>query len=363
MGGLLLRRSLRLQLGGRGRLTSVAHRQKAIELIGEAKASGATLSAACGEIGISLRTLKRWRKAFGGDGDGKDRRKGSPRDVAHRLSEEERQRILLTCNQPEYASLPPGQIVPALADQGLYIGSESSFYRVLHQAGQCHRRGRARLPQEPRSVPRLQAESPNALWSWDISFLPTTVRGVWLYLYLVVDVWSPKVVAWDVAEVESAEIAADLVQRACLKERYRRPSGFGSRQGHQAPLILHADNGNAMRGAALESRLEELGVLRSFSRPFACKAEACEWVAAFVDWYNHRHRHSGIKFVTPHQRHSGAATAICQQRAEVYEKARLANPTRWSRSTRCWRQPEEVWINKPTEEPDLIRALPLLQAA
>jgi transposase InsO family protein len=197
------------------------------------------------------------------------------------------------------------------------------------------------------------------------------------------------VVVWDVAEVESAEIAADLVQRACLKERYQRPtSGFGSHQCHQ-PLILHADNGNAMRGATLESRLEEMGVLRSFSRPrvsndnpyseslfrtlkyrpdyqsrpFAIRDEACEWVAAFVDWYNHRHRHSGIKFVTPHQRHSGAATAMCQQRTDVYETARRANPTRWSRSTRCWRQPEEVWINKPPEDPEPILALPLIRVA
>jgi putative transposase len=200
-----------LLLGGRGRLTSAAHRRKAIELIGEANAAGAGLVSACREIGICLRTLKRWRKASLDDGVGKDRRKGSPRHVAHRLSEEERQRILLTCNQPAYASLPPGQIVPALADQGLYnssgedfvYGSESSFYRVLHQAGQCHRRGRARLPQEPRSVPRLRADGPNQVWSWDISFLPTTVRGVWLYLYLVIDVRSRKVVAWDVAEVES----------------------------------------------------------------------------------------------------------------------------------------------------------------
>ncbi len=179
--------------------------------------------------------------------------------------------------------------------------------------------------------------------------------------------------AWDVAEVESAEIAAVLVQRACLRERYCRPIGFASQQSRQPPLILHADNGNAMRAATLESRLEELGVLRSFSRPrvsndnpyseslfrtakyrpdyprrpFNSKAEACEWVAAFVDWYNHRHRHSGIKFVTPHQRHSGAATAICRERAQVYEKARQAHPRRWSQSTRCWRQPEEVWINKP----------------
>ncbi len=127
MGGLLL--------GGRGRLTSAVHRRKAIELIGEAHAAGAGLVRACGEIGICLRTLKRWRKAFAADRDGHDRRKGAARLVSHRLSEEERQRILLTCNQPQYAALPPGQIVPALADQGLYVGSESSFYRVLHAHG------------------------------------------------------------------------------------------------------------------------------------------------------------------------------------------------------------------------------------
>ena len=225
----------------------------AIELIVEANAAGARLVRACCELGISLRTLKRWRRAFAGDGDGEDRRKGSARLVSHRLSEEERQRILLTCNQPEYASLPPGQIVPALADQGQYIGSESSIYWVLHQAGQCQRRGRARPPQPPRTVPRLRADGPNQLWSWDITYLPTTVRGVWLYLYLVIDVWSRKVVAWDVAEVESAEIAAELVQQACLKERYYRPRGFGGRQSHQQPLILHADNGNPVAAGFREA--------------------------------------------------------------------------------------------------------------
>ncbi|MFN9695166.1 MAG: integrase core domain-containing protein [Synechococcaceae cyanobacterium] len=128
-----------------------------------------------------------------------------------------------------------------------------------------------------------------------------------------------------------------------------------------------------MRAATLESRLEELGVLRSFSRPrvsndnpyseslfrtvkyrpddprrpFQIVEEACAWVAAFVDWYNHQHRHSGIRFVTPSQRHSGEAVAISRQRARVYEQARQRHPRRWSRSTRCWRQPEVVWINPP----------------
>jgi len=195
--------------------------------------------------------------------------------------------------------------------------------------GLCHDSGRS---------------GPNQVWSWDITYLPTTVRGVWLYLYLVIDVWSRKVVAWDVAEREDPAIAADLLSRACIRERISK--------GRTQPLILHADNGNAMRAATLESRLEELDVLRSFSRPrvsndnpyseslfrtakyrpdyprrpFANTEEACQWVASFVDWYNQRHRHSGIKFVTPHQRHSGQALEICRHRIVVYEQARLRHP-------------------------------------
>lgn len=215
--------------------------------------------------------------------------------------------------------------------------------------------------------------------SWDITYLPTSVRGVWLYLYLVIDVWSRKVVAWVVAEREEAQIAADLVSRACLRERISK--------SRSQPLILHADNGNAMGAATLESRLAELGVLRSFSkprvsndnpyseslfrtvkyrpdypsRPFRSVEEACAWVATFVDWYNHQHRHSGIRFVTPSQRHSGEAVAISRHRARVYEQARLRHPRRWSRNTRCWCQPEVVWINPPPE--NSVTAATLLMAA
>jgi putative transposase len=167
-------------------------------------------------------------------------------------------------------------------------------------------------------------------------------------------------VAWDVTEREDPAIAADLVSRACLRERISR--------GRSQPLILHADNGNAMRAATLESRLEELGVIRSFcrprvsnnkpyseslfrtanyrpdypSRPFTSKEADCQWVASFADWYNHQHRHSGIKFVTPHQGHNGDAVEICRHRDVVYEQAHQTHPRRWSRSIRCWRQPELV---------------------
>ena len=150
---------------GLGELTISADRRKALEILEAAVVAGARAAPVARLLGVGLTTLQRWHRQFAADDGGVDRRKGSYRHVAHRLSEQERQRILLTCNEPEFAALPPGQIVPVLADRGLYIGSERSFYRVLHTLGQVHRRGRARPPQEPRPVPRLRASGPNQVWS------------------------------------------------------------------------------------------------------------------------------------------------------------------------------------------------------
>jgi len=174
-------------------------RRKAIELLTEANTAGASLFSACRELGISLRTLKRWRCKFKSDGSGEDGRKGSPRQVAHRLSEEERKRILFTCNEPKYASLPPGQIVPDLADQGIFIGSERSFYRVLHAHGHCtaavgrgyHRNqgrclGLGLLAQTrfgvgifPISPPALKGSGFTSIW-WLISGAERWWLGMWL---------------------------------------------------------------------------------------------------------------------------------------------------------------------------------------
>ncbi len=184
--------------------------------------------------------------------------------------------------------------------------------------------------------------------------------------------------AWDIAEREDAQVAADLISRACLRERISRR--------RQRQLTLHADNGGAMRSATLEVRL---GVLRSFSRPrvsndnpysealfrtanyrpdysrrpFASKEEACQWSAAFVSWYVHEHRHSAIRFVTPQQRHIGQPNAICQQRTLVYEHARQRHPRRWSRSVRCCRQPAVVWFNEPPDDTTEKAELLFLQVA
>jgi putative transposase len=151
-------------------------------------------------LGVGLTTLQRWRRTFAGDWDGVGCCKCSQRPVAHRLSEEVHQWILLTCNEPQFDAFPPGQIVPVLADRNLLIGSEPSFYRVLHAHGQAHQRGRARQPQEPRAVPIFRAAGANQLLSWDITYLPTTYLRIWLYLCLVIDVWSREVIAWNVAE-------------------------------------------------------------------------------------------------------------------------------------------------------------------
>lgn len=327
-------------------------------MIREAVGSGCRLHKACEELGLSTRTFQRWI----GEGDAA---RADGRITANRpqprnkLSAAERQQILEVANSAEFASLPPSQIVPSLADRGVYLASESSFYRVLRDASQQHRRGRARQPSR-HVVTSHCATAPNQLWSWDITWLPAAIKGKFCYWYMMLDVFSRKIVGHEVQEAESAELAALLMRRTSLAE------GLAGR-----PLVLHSDNGCAMKGATMLATLENLGVLASFSRPrvsndnpyaealfrtckyrpdyprkaFASVDAARAWTQQFVRWYNHEHKHSGLKFVTPAQRHSGVATAVLAQRDAVYAQAKAGNPHRWSRSTRNWELKDEVWLN------------------
>jgi transposase InsO family protein len=329
-----------------------------ISWINEACAGGARLASACEMLELSARTLQRWRENAEGMADGR-KQAGTRHEPANKLSEQERQRILDIANAPEFAHLPPSQIVPALADQGQYIASESSFYRILREANQLAHRGKAKPATRQRPKP-LQADAPNQLWSWDITYLATTVKGVHFYLYLLMDVFSRKIVGWEVYASESADQAAEVFRKTYLREAIA-----GNR------LVLHSDNGSPMKGATMLATLQKLGVMPSFSRPsvsddnpysealfktlkyhpgipekpFESLEQARRWVSEFVRWYNEIHRHSGLRFVTPGQRHRGEDGAILEQRQSLYLAAKAQRPERWSGPTRNWEPEKIVYLN------------------
>lgn len=343
-------------------MISPPHRQTAGVLINEAVTAGARRAKACAALEISDRTLRRWTKD---DQIHADRRPLVPRpEPANKLSAAECAAVLEVCNSKEFASLPPSQIVPKLADQGRYLASESSFYRILRADGQQHHRGRAKPPVRRKPPTSYQASAPCEVWTWDITWMPGPVAGLFFYLYLIVDIFSRKIVGWEVHEREGAELAAVLIRRAVLAE------GCIAR-----PLVLHADNGSPMKGATMKTTLEKLGIIASYSRPrvsndnpfsealfrtckyrpnwpakgFATKAEAQAWVKSFAGWYNGEHLHSGIRFVTPDERHAGHDREILASRASLYANAKAQNPERWSGKTRNWQPAGPVWLNPETD--------------
>ena len=330
-------------------------------MIEAACADGARLAPSCEIAGISERTVQRYRQAAEMKPDG---RKDAATVPANKLSEQERKNIIATANQPKFIKLPPSQIVPLLADDGEYLASESTFYRVLREEDQLTHRGKARAPVNNRPEPLL-ATRPNQLWSWDITYLPTTVRGLFFYLYLILDIYSRKIVGWEVYTEESAAYAAKTFRKAYLREGVAGKS-----------LILHSDNGSPMKGATMLGTLQKLGVIPSFSRPsvsndnayseaifrtlkynpgypdkpFDTLEDARKWVEKFSTWYNETHRHSALKFVTPGQRHRGEDENVLAKRSVVYEQAKAKRPERWSGTCRNWEHTKEVTLNPRKSE-------------
>ena len=251
-----------------------------------------------------------------------------------------------------------------LADQGVYLASESTFYRVLREYKLQHHRGRASEPARRPAVTHA-ATGPNQVYMWDITYLNGPVKGQFYYLYLISDLFSRDIVGWEVWEEESAEHASELIQRTCLAQ------GRLTTQ----PLVLHSDNGSPMKGATMLETLYRLGITPSNSRPrvsndnayaeslfktlkyrpnyqpkgFASLEEARAWCADFVSWYRHEHHHSGIQFLTPAQCHSGQGKDILSKRHRLYEAAKAAHPERWNgRKTRDWSLPDLVFLNPHT---------------
>jgi putative transposase len=339
-------------------------RVEIIDLINTARESGARQSHACEIIGMSAKTFQRWNRPD----NVHDSRQHAKREPTNRLSELERQRVIQVANEPRYSDLPPSKIVPQLSDEGLYIASESTFYRVLKACNQLGHRQKAKPAQRINKPRTLTATAPNQIYSWDITYLPTQVRGLFLYLYLVMDIYSRKIVGWQVYDEESSALAADLMTDICRREDVQPDQ-----------VTLHSDNGSSMKGATLLATLQNLGVIPSFSRPsvsndnpyseslfrtlkyrpeypehyFVDLQAARAWVQGFVDWYNHKHLHSSIRFVTPAQRHAGEDVKILRKREQVYRKAKSANPGRWSGDIRNWNPITEVHLNPEKQKAEI----------
>ena len=296
-------------------------------------------------VGITVRTFERWTR---GGLVHEDQRPTAPRpEPSHKLTEQEREQILATVNSDRFASLSPTQIVPILLDEGEYIGSESSFYRVMRQAGQQQHRGRAQKPKQKAKPQAQVAYGPNEVWSWDITYLPTPVTGRFYYLYLFMDIYGRNIVAHEVHDRECGELASDLVSKGHLK-------------AGQPAVVLHSDNGAPMTAYTFRAKLTELGITPSYSRPrvsddnpyseslfrtvkycpawppagFESLEQAREWVECFVQWYNTEHRHSQLNFVTPEQRCRGEDAEILRHRRQRLEQARAEHPQRWSKGVR-----------------------------
>lgn len=336
-------------------------RQELALQIDLAHAAGARLELACEVAGIDVRTLQRWKA---GDGlAAGDHRPDAPRPApAHALSAAERAEVLRVANEPRFAQLPPARIVPALADEGRYLASESTFHRLLREHGQNAHRGRAKAPRKTRPPTTHVASGPRQVWCWDLTYLPAQVAGRWFFLYLILDLYSRKIIGWEVHDNDDGDHAARLAQRTALAE------GIASLCDKP---VLHGDNGATVKATTVLAMLNWLGIEPSYSRPrvsddnpfvealfrtakyrpefpargFETLDDARRWAADFVHWYNVEHLHSAIRYVSPAARHEGRDHPILARRHAVYLQARQRNPARWSRHTRNWSPIGAVTLN------------------
>jgi len=340
-------------------MSSLVVRKEVLKLVDEAKSNGATLRKISPIIGYSTRTLKRWRSS---EVDKRTQRNNFK--PTNKLSDDERKELIEVANNEEHKNLSPHQIVPKLADKGIYLASESTFYRVLKENQQLKYRHKAKPATRAKPTP-LVATKPNEVYSWDITYLPTIVKGIFFYLYLFMDIYSRKIVGWQIYITQSSSLASEIMKDIAIRENIQ-----------EGEVTLHSDNGSPMKGATFLSTLQKLGIMPTFSRPsvsddnpyseslfrtlkysatypnkpFESVTDARVWTAGFVEWYNYKHCHSAIEFVTPSQRHREEDKDILQARKILYEEAKNKNPLRWSGSTRRWGFIKKVYLNPSKEK-------------
>jgi putative transposase len=272
--------------------------------------------------------------------------------------------VLAVLRSDEFCDLAPAQVWARLLDEGRYLCSISTMYRLLATAGENRERRRQRT-HPAKKKPELIARRPLQVWSWDITKLRGPKPGEYFELYVIIDIYSRYVVGWLVAEAETGELAADFIETTLTTQDVTRDQ-----------LTLHTDRGTSMTSKPVSQLLVDLGVTRSHSRPhvsndnpyseaafktlkycpafptnFGSIQDARTFCAAFFEYYNHEHRHSGIGLHTPASVHYGTATEIRQQRALVLDAAYAANPTRFhGRRPHPPKLPTVAWINDPSRE-------------
>ena len=282
----------------------------------------------------------------------------------NKLTEAERQHILTLLRSPQYCDLAPAQVWARLLDEGVYLCSISTMYRLLATAGESRERRRQRT-HPAKKKPELIATAPNQVWSWDITKLPGPTRGVYYELFVIIDIYSRCVVGWTVAAAETGELAEAFIAETLAAQGVERDQ-----------LTLHADRGTSMTSKPVAQLLVDLGVARSHSRPhvsndnpyseaqfktlkycpafpsrFGSIADARSFCAAFFEHYNHVHRHSGIGLHTPASVHYGTATEIRAQRGATLDAAYAANPARFNhRRPTPPELPTAAWINDPNRD-------------
>ncbi len=287
-------------------------------------------------IGLNRKTIHSWRR------EGlQDHRKGSARFVPHRLKDTEEEAILAICNSEKYCDMPPAMIVALLAQENTYIASESTFYRVMRKKQLLAHRQKSKAPRKGKQPDRIEVTGPNQVWAWDITWLKTDVKGLFHYAYTIIDLYDRSIVGWTIEDQESDHHAHKLFSRII-------------RDMKVIPEIVHADNGNSMRGMTLAAFLDSLFISRSYSRPrvsndnafieswhktlkysigypdfFPTIENARTWYANFINWYNTAHLHSALGYVTPKQHRSGESEKLYAMRNETLLLAYLANPDRW----------------------------------
>lgn len=320
---------------------------------------GVEVSTACHALGVSRATFYRWQAARQQTAlpEPRRRRPAPPRT----LSAAERQHILDVLHSERFVDCSPAQIYATLLDEGLYLGSVRTFYRLLAAHDEVReRRQQRRHPAYAK--PELLATGPNQVWSWDITKLKGPVKGTWLCLYVILDLYSRAVVGWTVASRESAALAERLIRLTVRKQAIAA-----------GQLTLHADRGAAMTAKPVSDLLADLGVTRSHSRPqqsndnpfseaqfktlkyhgdfperFGSIQDARAFCRIFFTWYNTEHRHSGLALMTPHQVHYADVRVVCAARQAVLDRAHQAHPERFVRQPpKASTPPAAVWINPP----------------